>query len=233
MVVTSSFSTTWKEVNKSNPCPLCQKSDWCYLAENFEAVVCGRTDSGEQPQGWRYVKDAEDGRSIFAVERERELSFPSSIPIKTKQKVKTPKTTSPPRENIELAKFSKLPIDRPKAKPNQVPLWLIEKGVPAHATETKYFYSDSQWVSRFEWTDPHHPKGHDKTIRQCHRKPNGKVKWSKGEQEWLPYRIDEAIANGKDKWVLGLEGNGTKISGKAYELSSLPLFSVLMSGLLH
>ena len=65
MVVTSSFSTTWKEVNQSNPCPLCQKSDWCYLAENFEAVVCGRTDVGEQPQGWRYVKDAEDGRSIF------------------------------------------------------------------------------------------------------------------------------------------------------------------------
>jgi hypothetical protein len=129
MVVTSSFSTTWKEVSKSNPCPLCQKPDWCYLAENFEAVVCGRTEAGEQPQGWRYVKDAEDD-----------------------------------------------------------------------------FYSQTQWVSRFEWKDPNHSKGHDKTIRQCHRKPNGKVKWSKGEQEWLPYRIEEAIAFSKSKWILGLEG---------------------------
>jgi KaiC/GvpD/RAD55 family RecA-like ATPase len=215
MVLTSSFQATWFEVNKSNPCPLCQKPDWCYLAENGEAVVCGRTEEGEQPQGWRYVKEAEDGRPIFAIEHERELSFSSSYPIKTRQKSKTPKTPSLPSEKIELAKFSKLPIDQPKAKANQVPLWLQEKGIPARATETKYFYSLTQWVSRFEWQDPNHPKGHDKTIRQCHRKTNGKVKWSKGDKEWLPYRMEEAIgsasaqgaiANGKNKWVLGLEG---------------------------
>jgi KaiC/GvpD/RAD55 family RecA-like ATPase len=206
MVVTSSFQTTWFEVSKSNPCPLCQKPDWCYLAENQEAVVCGRTDAGEQPQGWRYVKDAEDGRSIFAVEQERELSFSSSIPIKTRQKPKTPKTALLSSESIELAFLPKPPTDYPKAKANQVPPWLIEKGIPAHATETKYFYSQTQWVSRFEWQDPNHPKGHNKTIRQCHRKPNGKVKWSKGEQEWFLYRIDEAISESKGKWILGLEG---------------------------
>jgi putative DNA primase/helicase len=206
MVLVSSFSTTWFEVNKSNPCPLCQNPDWCYLSEKGEAVVCGRTNAGEQPQGWRYVKEAEDGRSIFAVEHERKLSFSSSYPLKTKRKLKTPKTTSVPSEKIELAKLSRILIDQPKPKANQVPLWLQEKGVPIHATETKYFYSDSQWVSRFEWTDPNHPKGHDKTIRQCHRKSNSKVKWSKGDLEWLPYRIDEAIRYGKDRWVLGLEG---------------------------
>jgi hypothetical protein len=214
MVFTSSFQTTWFEVTKSNPCPLCQKTDWCYLAENQEAVVCGRTNPGEQPQGWRYVKDAEDGRSIFAVEQEQKLSFSSSFPIKTKLKPKKSKTPSLPLENIELAKFPKPPTDHPKAKANQVPLWLQQKGIPAHATETKYFYSQTQWVSRFDWKDPKHPKGHDKTIRQCHRKPNGKVKWSKGDLEWLPYRIDEAFAQraggsfsyGKDRWVLGLEG---------------------------
>lgn len=176
------------------------------MAENLEAVVCGRTDAGEQPQGWRYVKDAEDDRPIFAVEHEREHSFSSSRPIKTKHKPKAPKNPPPPSENIELAKFSKLPSDQPKPKPNQVPNWLIEKGVPIHATETRYYYSQNQWVSRFDWKDPNHPKGHDKTIRQCHRKPNGKVKWSKGDLEWLPYRIDDAFALGKGKWVLGLEG---------------------------
>ncbi|NJK50837.1 hypothetical protein HC931_24425 [Candidatus Gracilibacteria bacterium] len=156
MIATSNFSTTWKEVNKSNLCPLCQKPDWCYLSKNGEAVVCGRTEAGEQPQGWRYVKEAEDGRSIFAVEQERQPFFSSSIPIKTKQKIKKPKTPSLPSENIELAFFPKPPTDQPKAKLNQVPLWLQEKDVPAHATETKYFYSDNQWVSRFEWTDPTH-----------------------------------------------------------------------------
>jgi KaiC/GvpD/RAD55 family RecA-like ATPase len=208
MVVTSSFSTTWKEVSKSNPCPLCQKPDWCYLSENGEAVVCGRTHPGEQPQGWRSVKDAEDGRSIFAVEKERDRdrSFSSSRPIKTRQKSKPSKTISSSSEKIELAKFPKLPSDYPKPKNNQVPQWLQEKGVPVHATETKYFYSDIQWVSRFDWQDTNHPKGHDKTIRQCHRKPNGKVKWSKGDLEWLPYRFDEAIEGGKGKWILGLEG---------------------------
>jgi KaiC/GvpD/RAD55 family RecA-like ATPase len=206
MVITSNFSTTWFEVTKSNPCPLCQKTDWCYLAENLEAVVCGRTEAGEQPQGWRYIKDAEDGRSIFAVEQEQKLSFSSSYPIKTKQKAKATKATSISSENIELAKFPKIPTDIPKPKPNQVPLWLQEKGVPTHATETKYYYSDNQWVSRFEWQDSNHPKGHDKTIRQCHQKPNGKVKWSKGDLAWFPYRIDEAISLGKNKWVLGLEG---------------------------
>jgi KaiC/GvpD/RAD55 family RecA-like ATPase len=206
MVFTSNFSTAWFEVNKSNPCPLCQKPDWCYLSENQEAVVCGRTDAGEQPPGWRYVKDAEDGRPIFAVEQMRDRFFPSSYPINTKQKIKKPKTPSLPSEDIKLAILPKLPTDQPKPKANQVPLWLQEKGVPAHATETKYFYSDTQWVSRFDWQDPQHPKGHDKTIRQCHRKPNGKVKWSKGDRSWLPYRIDEAISLGKNKWVLGLEG---------------------------
>jgi hypothetical protein len=205
MVVTSSFSTTWFEVTKSNPCPLCQKPDWCYRSENEEAVVCGRTNPGEEPGGWKYLKDAADGRPIFAVEAERELFFPIR-PIPHKQKNKAPKVNLLPSERIELAFLPKLPTDQPKPKANQVPLWLLEKDVPAHATETKYFYSQTQWVSRFEWQDSNRPNGHDKTIRQCHRKPNGKVKWSKGDLEWLPYRSNEAIAYGKNKWVLGLEG---------------------------
>ncbi|NJO94471.1 MAG: DNA primase, partial [Hydrococcus sp. RM1_1_31] len=184
------------------------------LSENGEAVVCGRTDAEEQPQGWRYVKNAEDERPIFAVEKEREYFFPSSYPIKTHQKSKASKTIPPSSESIELAFLLKLPIDHPKAKTNQVPQWLIEKGIPAHATETRYYYSNNQWISRFEWQDPDRSKGHDKTIRQCHRKPNGKVKWSKGDRSWLPPRIEEAfakraggnLAQGTGKWILGVEG---------------------------
>ncbi|NJK50887.1 hypothetical protein HC931_24740 [Candidatus Gracilibacteria bacterium] len=205
MVVTSNLQNQWKEVTKSNPCPMCQKPDWCYIAENGEAVVCGRTNPGEEPQGWKYLKDAADGRPIVAFELEREYLFPIR-PNKNQAKSQPFKSIPLSSENLELAFLPKLPSDYPKAKPNQVPNWLQEKGVPIHATETKYFYSQTQWVSRFEWKNTQHPSCYEKTIRQCHRKPNGKVKWSKGEQEWLPYRIDEAIANGKRKWVLGLEG---------------------------
>jgi hypothetical protein len=206
MVVTSSSSTTWFEVTQSNPCPLCQKPDWCYRSENEEAVVCGRTAPGEEQRGWKYLKDAADGRPIFAFEPECDRQFSSRRQIHPRQQAKSPQTIPLPSENLELTKFPKLPTDQPKPKANQVPPWLVEKGVPAHATETRYYYSQSQWVSRFDWKDPNHSKGHDKTIRQCHRKPNGKVKWSKGDSSWLPYRMDDAIAFGKDKWVLGLEG---------------------------
>jgi hypothetical protein len=215
MVVTSSLHANWKEVTKSNPCPLCQKTDWCYMAENGEAIVCGRTAPGEEPRGWKYLKDASDGRPLFAIEQEQDISFSSSRqnpPRRSSQgdgssqKAKSPKSIPPSSEKIELAFLPKPPTDQPKPKANQVPPWLLEKGIPAHATETRYYYSPTQWVSRFDWKDPSHPKGHNKTLRQCHRKPNGKVKWSKGENEWLPYRIDEAIAHGKDRWVLGLEG---------------------------
>jgi hypothetical protein len=56
-------NNNWKEVSKkTQPCPLCDRHDWCYLAENGEAVVCGRTDPNDAPLGWRYLKDAIDGR---------------------------------------------------------------------------------------------------------------------------------------------------------------------------
>jgi hypothetical protein len=185
MVVTSSNQTHWKQVTKSNPCPLCQKPDWCYMAENGEAVVCGRTAPGEEPRGWKYIKDASDGRPIFAFEQERN-NYEPIRPIRQKQQSKPPKSIPLPSENIELAHLPKPPTDQPKPKANQVPPWLVEKGVPSHATETRYYYSQSQWVSRFDWKDPSHPSCHEKTIRQCHRKPNGKVKWSKGDRSWLP-----------------------------------------------
>lgn len=34
-----------KPVNRSNPCPVCGKSDWCLIATDGEACICGRVES--------------------------------------------------------------------------------------------------------------------------------------------------------------------------------------------
>jgi putative DNA primase/helicase len=186
----------WCEVSKSNPCPLCDRASWCYSSENREAVVCGRTSLNDVPIGWKYLKDAIDGRAIFVIENAKR----SNRVHKSKPSASVKQTVN--HQNLTLAKLPTIPTDRPLPKSNPVPQWLVSQGVPASATETRYHYSKTQWVSRFEWLDPNHPKGHDKTIRQGHYKRNGQPKWSKGDGEWLPYRFDEAITHANEKWLL-------------------------------
>jgi putative DNA primase/helicase len=209
---------TWCEVNKTNPCPLCGHDDWCYSSENGEAIVCGRTDLNAVPMGWKYVKDAADGRAIFATLKEKQLNM--IVKQKSSKPYAKPLVSQPPK-TFTLAKLPTIPEDRPSPKSNQIPQWLIAQGVPVHATETRYQYSKTQWVSRFEWPDPEHPKGHDKTIRQGHLKNNGKPKWSKGEGEWLPYRMEEAIAYAKGKWLLAVEGEECVETARSLGLAAI------------
>ncbi|ELR98393.1 hypothetical protein [Gloeocapsa sp. PCC 73106] len=93
-----------------------------------------------------------------------------------------------------------------KFKSSKLLIINIEQGVSPTATETRYWYSQTQWVSRFEWSDPENPKGHDKTIRPAQIKPDGTTEWKKGHSNWPLYRLSEAIALACDKWVFGLEG---------------------------
>jgi putative DNA primase/helicase len=205
----------WKEVSKSNPCPLCDRASWCYVSENGEAIVCGRTEPNDAPLGWKYVKDAADGRAIFAVEKEKR----TNMMVKAKNPQTPKKTLNYP--TLTLAKLPAIPVDRPLPKAHQIPQWLTAQGVPAIATETRYYYSKTQWVSRFEWPDLNHPKGHDKTIRQGHCKNNGKQKWSKGEGEWLPYRMEEASVHAKGKWLLAVEGEECVETARSLGLAAI------------
>ena len=92
-----------------------------------------------------------------------------------------------------------------------IPSFVVEKcGVPANAKTKTYLYSDSHQIKRYQWADESKPKGYSKTIRPWHLK-DGQLAMGKGSEEWLPYRIDEAVTNGKDKWVIGVEGeNGVE-----------------------
>ena len=105
-----------------------------------------------------------------------------------------------------LARLSAIPPAISTINQSSIPDWLQKQGIPRTATETKYWYSSRAWVSRFDWQDKSKPKGRDKTFRQGHILPSGKIKWSKGKQRWKAYKLEEAIALCQDKWIIGVEG---------------------------
>ncbi len=118
---------------------------------------------------------------------------------------------APIPEKIELARLPEIPTDRPsRRKPPWIPKEAIEKAAKASNVDTireiRYWYSKTQWVSRFQWSDSKMPKGYDKTFRQGHIDEDGKSKWNKGHDHWLPYRFDEVLAHAKGKWVILSEG---------------------------
>ena len=123
---------------------------------------------------------------------------------------------------ISLARLSQSAEDTPELESSQIPEWLVKQGVPTEAVETRYWYSKTQWVSRFEWQSPSgkekrseavlgvSPMSHrfKKTIRQGHIKSNGLIQWKKGGKDWKAYKLSEAANHCQDKWVLGVEGEG-------------------------
>ena len=133
---------------------------------------------------------------------------------------------APIPDKIELARLPELTTARPSP---EKPHW-IPKEVPKTALETRYWYSSTQWVSRFQWEDSENPKGYDKTFRQGNIKPDGSFKWNKGKDSWLPYRFDEVLAHGKGKWVLLFEGEECVETGRSLNLVSITLQGSSWSG---
>lgn len=58
-----------KEASKDNPCPICGGTDWCFQFGEH-AWACGRTEPGQQPEGWKYRKRAKDSRAMFSLGKE-------------------------------------------------------------------------------------------------------------------------------------------------------------------
>lgn len=196
--------------------------------------VCGGNDLTVDPKTGKYQCwhgcECRDIREALApwdeVRKSNKSLHHSTRKCRSYQTQKPPKPVPIPPGEKELAILPKPPNDFPQANPNPfIPNWLLDQGVPTTATETRYWYSKTQWVSRFEWSDPDNPKGHDKTIRPAHIKPDGTTEWKKGLSDWEPYRLSEAIAHGQGKWVFGLEGE------KCVEIArSLQLVSITWQG---
>ena len=101
--------------------------------------------------------------------------------------------TSKSKKKLRLARIEKV-SDRPEAQSGKIPAWLVKQGIPAEAVETRYWYSKTQWVSRFEWTTS---KGKEKTIRQGHTKSNGLIQWKKGQRNGDPINSLKPSTNAK------------------------------------
>ena len=175
-------------------CPVC--SDGGFKIEkksgkyNAFKCHCDLKAIREAIRPWREVKQQEE---------QKKASYHRDNPDKNRKQVGKQKPAN-------LTRLSAIPTDLPNINQSNIADWLQKQGVPATATETKYWYSSRAWVSRFEWKDESKPKGRDKTFRQGHILPNGKTKWSKGKQRWKAYRLEEAIDYSKDKWIIGVEG---------------------------
>ncbi|WP_206817859.1 DUF5906 domain-containing protein, partial [Chroococcus sp. FPU101] len=141
---------------------------------------------------------------------------------RSSQTRKSFKPVSIPQGEMRLAILPEPPNDHPQANPNpKLPNWLIEQGVSSTAKETRYWYSKTQWVSRFEWENLENAKGHDKTIRPAQIKPDGTTEWKKGPSDWPLYRLSEALAHGQRKWVFGLEGEKCVEEARSLQLVSI------------
>ena len=69
-----------------------------------------------------------------------------------------------------------------------------------------YIYSQTQDVTRTEWTDSTKPKGYSKVCIPYHLDAEGQVKRGKGEVPWPLYRQQEALEHGQGKWIFIPEG---------------------------
>ena len=122
------------------------------------------------------------------------------------------------KEAVKLARLPNPAIDAPTPETTRILDWLVKQGVPPNATQTRYWYSKTQWVSRFEWLTK---DGKAKTIRQGHIKSNGLVEWKKGGKDWRAYKLGEAVKHSSGKWVLGLEGEGCVESARKMAIATI------------
>ena len=62
------MGTPGKEVTKAEPCPICKKSDWCFLLDDGIAINCKRV--GQAPDGWREIGKAKEGKIFRPIEQD-------------------------------------------------------------------------------------------------------------------------------------------------------------------
>jgi putative DNA primase/helicase len=189
-------------------CPVCGDGGFKINKSNgkYQAFKCGCEvkQIREAIRPWSEVKESQT---------------PNCCQPKRK-KTKKQKKSPVPVDQISLARLPGAATDCPVPNTETViPLWLQEQGVPPFATQTRYWYSKTQWVSRFEWKNGDGTKA--KTIRQGSIKSNGLKEWKKGSKDWRAYRLSEAVKHCQDKWVLGLEGEGCVEAARAIALAAI------------
>ena len=174
----------------------------------FICPVCNGSNFTIQPdtgayQCWNGCEVSDIRQAIAPVEKTTNFLHNSK---RKPSKEKAKKTIALPSGATLLVAAELSDIPEPK------PLIIKRlKGVPEYSTQTTYYYSDNQWIIRFQWEDSNKPKGYDKTFRQYNRLPDGTVEMKKGERPWMAYRLDEVLAHINDVEVPAvLWGEGEK-----------------------
>lgn len=121
-----------------------------------------------------------------------------------------------------------LMLPAPGVSPQPEPLRHFLKEVPRHAEQITYSYGDKKEVIRFQWEDKSQPKGRDKTYRQTYIDKAGKRIWKKGDDKWLPYRLNEVLETLKSapegaKAILLPEGEPSVELARSIGIASLTL----------
>jgi len=60
--MTTVMNSKWIRVTRNNPCPVCNKPDWCLVAQDGKVVICARIESdkpaGNKGAGWLHYLDS-------------------------------------------------------------------------------------------------------------------------------------------------------------------------------
>ncbi|WP_019503236.1 phage/plasmid primase, P4 family [Pleurocapsa sp. PCC 7319] len=195
-------------------CPVCGDGGFKVNKKNgkYQAFKCdcSTKEIREAIRPWSEVKESQSPNS-----NKKRDSPADGIPSAGDCRKKSIK----PKSEIKLARLNVAACDSPVQESKAIPNWLQKQGVPQEAIETRYWYSKTQWVSRFEWINSDGIK--EKTIRQGHVKSNGLVQWKKGSKEWRAYRLSEAVKHCHNQWVLGVEGEECVETARKKALSAI------------
>ncbi|WP_013335056.1 DUF5906 domain-containing protein [Gloeothece verrucosa] len=187
----------WPEVTEQEPCPLCSKEDWCTRAPSKEAVLCHRVKPPFAPPEWKHIKNAKDGDPIYALQGTQKGRNSN----KQLKKASKPVPFPIPDGEIELALLPEAVTSPEKEKVTKS--W-------GYDIIIEYPYSPTQYVKRNEHYDSEGNrikiKKKTKITLPYHQNSDGEWINAKGQVGWPAYRIEEAIAFGSNKWVLGVEG---------------------------
>ena len=196
----------------------------------YTCPVCEGRRLGIDPkspkyQCWSGGCSTEDIREAIRPLAEFLAECKGERPARQTRKPKAKKKEYPPAPIAIGAKLLRLPA--PGKPPRAERPKYFPQGVPRNAAQITYRYSSTQKVLRFEWPDPTHPKGRDKTYRQVHTDFNGKEVWSKGDARWPAYRIAEvvetlqSVPDGQAVAVLTLEGEPNVDLGRSHSIAGL------------
>lgn len=165
----------WKQVSKHEPCPVCGKDHWCYVAPDKKAVTCRGVT--EAPDGWKKGKPASNGDGFQFYRIESNSPYRNTNIVRRVPKINYPPV---PIHNID---FTDIACSRLVKTNNEPKLSGNQKIIV-------YDYDKSHRVTRIETRDETKEKGYSKKIIPSILSNEGQWINTTGGQSWIPYGLE-------------------------------------------